>query len=102
MNDIDVTELKSKLDNKEDFIFIDVREPHEYDEYNIEAQLIPLGDVQKRLAEFEEDKNKEIIVHCRSGARSAMAQKMFQQAGFSNVRNLKGGVLAWQEAYEEE
>lgn len=101
MNDIDITELKSKLDQKEDFVFIDVREPHEYEEYNIGAQLIPLGDVQKQMLDMEAERDKEIVVHCRSGARSAMAQRMFQQAGFSNVRNLKGGVLAWQKEYEE-
>ncbi len=99
--DITVQELKQKLDNKEEFVFIDVREPHEYAEYNIGAKLIPLGDISNQMDEFEDYKNSEIIVHCRSGARSAVAQELFRRAGFSNVRNLTGGVLQWVEAFEK-
>ncbi|MEM1325208.1 MAG: rhodanese-like domain-containing protein [Bacteroidota bacterium] len=98
--DIDVQELKEKLDREDEFIFLDVREPHEYEEYNIGATLLPLGDVPSKLGEYEDAKDKEIVIHCRSGARSAMAQRLFQQAGFSNVRNVKGGVLAWKEQHE--
>lgn len=97
--EITVQELKSKLDNKEDFVLIDVREPYEYDEFNLKGKLIPLGDLMPALAEMEDLKEKEIVVHCRSGKRSAMAQHIMQQAGFSNVANLKGGVLAWQDAF---
>lgn len=97
--DITVQELKQKLDNKEDFIFIDVREQYEYDEFNLGAKLIPLGAIQMNMAEFEDHKEKEIVIHCRSGARSGAAQGIFQAAGFSNVRNLTGGVLAWQAAF---
>jgi rhodanese-related sulfurtransferase len=98
--DIDVNELKEKLDRKDDFVFLDVREPHEYEEYNLGATLLPLGDVQSNLHDYEASKDKEIVIHCRSGARSAMAQRIFQQAGFSKVRNVKGGVLAWKEQHE--
>lgn len=97
--DITVQELKQKLDNKEDFLFIDVREQYEYDEFNIGAKLIPLGTISGALGDLEEHKNKEVVVHCRSGARSAGAQQFMQQAGFTNVRNLTGGVLAWQSAF---
>lgn len=97
--DINVQELKQKLDNKEDFIFIDVREPYEYEEFNIGAKLIPLGEVTTALGGYEDQKDAEIVVHCRSGARSGMAQQLFQQAGFTNVRNLTGGVLAWADTY---
>lgn len=97
--DIDVQELKQKLDAKEDFIFIDVREPHEYEEFNLGATLIPLQTVPNNLDQFEDSKDAEIVVHCRSGKRSGVAQKFMQQAGFKNVRNLTGGVLAWREAY---
>ncbi len=95
--DITVQELKQKIDNKDSFLFLDVREQHEYDEFNLGARLIPLGTVMESLAELESHKNDEVIIHCRSGARSGMAQQLFQQAGFSNVRNVTGGVLAWQE-----
>ena len=97
--DITVQELKEKLDKKEEFVFIDVREPHEYQEFNLGAQLLPLGKVVESISEFEAHKDNEIIVHCRSGARSGMAQQIMQQSGFKNVRNLTGGVLAWLEIY---
>ena len=93
--DINVVELKSRLDAGDKFIFLDVREPHEFDEFNIGAQLIPLATVPENIAQFAGHENEEIIIHCRSGKRSAMAQMSFQQAGFSNVRNVEGGVLDW-------
>ncbi len=97
--DINVQELKQKLDQKEDFIFIDVRESYEYEDFNLGAKLIPLGDVMAAIPSFDGHKNDEIVVHCRSGQRSAMAQELFRQAGFTNVRNLEGGVLAWQQQF---
>lgn len=99
--DIDVQELKQKLDAKEDFIFIDVREPHEYEEFNLGATLIPLQTVPTSLDRYEANKDDEIVVHCRSGKRSGVAQKFFQRSGFTKVRNLTGGVLAWREAFGE-
>jgi len=101
MKDIDVQELKAKLDNKEDFILLDVRQPDEYEEYNIGAQLIPLGTLPARLFEFEDAKDKEIVVHCRSGARSANAKNFMISHGFTNVRNLLGGVIAWSQAFDK-
>lgn len=101
MNDITVTELKEKLDNNEDFLLLDVREPLEYEMYNIKARLIPLGTLQDQLASLEEYKDKEIVVHCRSGMRSATAKQMMISGGFQNVRNLLGGMLAWQETFEK-
>lgn len=97
--DITVQELKQKLDNKEEFLFLDVREAWEYSEFNLGATLVPLGTVINAIEDLKEHKNKEMVVHCRSGQRSAMAQQMFQQAGYTNVRNLEGGVLAWQETF---
>jgi rhodanese-related sulfurtransferase len=93
--DINVIELKQRLDAGKDFIFIDVREPHEFAEFNLGAELIPLATVPERISEFADHKDNEIIIHCRSGKRSAMAQSLFLQAGFSNVRNVEGGVLDW-------
>ena len=98
--DITVQELKQKLDAKEEFLFIDVREAHDNEEFNLGAQLIPLGTVMDALPGLEAHKDQEVVVHCRSGARSGMAQQLMQQSGFSNVRNLTGGVVAWQEAFK--
>ncbi len=93
--DISVQELKEKLDRGDQFVFIDVREQYEFDEFNLGAKLIPLGDLMNRVWELEDLKDQEIVVHCRSGKRSAMGQQIFQMNGFANVRNLEGGVLAW-------
>ena len=95
--DITAQELKERLDKGEKIIIIDVREPYEYEEYNIGAQLIPLGDLQGHIDDFEEVKNEEIIVHCRSGARSAAAKGFMVQNGYTNVRNLIGGIMAYAE-----
>jgi sulfur-carrier protein adenylyltransferase/sulfurtransferase len=93
-SEIDVTEVKTKLDRGDDFVFIDVREPHEYRIAKIAgAKLIPLGEVAKHLDEF--DKNADIVIHCKSGMRSAKACGIFRNAGFAHVRNMKGGILAW-------
>lgn len=97
--DITVQELKQKLDQGDSFIFIDVREPYEYEEFNIGASLMPLGGLMDRISELSGKEGDEIIVHCRSGARSGMAQQLMQSMGFTNVRNLIGGVLAWQDAF---
>lgn len=97
--DITVQELKQKLDRGDSFIFIDVREPYEYEEFNIGASLIPLGGLMGRISELSGKEGEEIVVHCRSGARSGMAQQLLQGIGFTNVRNLTGGILAWQDAF---
>ena len=99
--DITVQELKQKLDNKEDFIFIDVREQYEYDEFNLGAKLIPLGSLPGSLNDLEQHKEDEIIIHCRSGARSGNAKQFLTEMGYKNVRNLLGGVLRWKELYGE-
>lgn len=97
--DITVQELKQRLDAGDKFIFLDVREPWEHEEFNLGAQLIPLGDLMNRAWEFEEHKADEIVVHCKSGGRSGMAQAILQAQGFTNVRNLMGGVLAWKSEF---
>ena len=93
--EITVTELKGKLDNGEKVNVLDVREPHEYEVANIGARLIPLGELPERLIEL--DQNESLAVHCKSGARSARAVKLLQDAGFGNVYNVKGGITAWSE-----
>ena len=93
--DITVQELKERLDKGETLNLIDVREPNEYEADNIGATLIPLGDLPYRLDELDGLQDEEVIVHCRSGSRSAMAQKTLEQNGFNNVRNVTGGILAY-------
>ncbi|KAA0991469.1 rhodanese-like domain-containing protein [Dyadobacter aurulentus] len=95
--DITVEELKRRLDEGEDLHFYDVREEHEYEEDNLGATLIPLGELPDHLDELEPLKGEEIIIHCRSGARSGKAAKFLESQGFSNVRNVLGGILAYRE-----
>ena len=93
-SEIDVTEVKAKLDRGDHFVLIDVREPHEYRICHIPAaRLIPLGEVPNRLNEL--DPQADIVIHCKSGVRSAKACGVLRQAGFQHVRNMKGGLLAW-------
>ena len=99
MDDITVEELKTKLDKGENFVFLDVREPSEYEEFNLGAKLIPLGNLLGALNELEQHKSDEIVIHCRSGARSGNAKITLSQLGFTKVRNLLGGVLEWQRLY---
>jgi len=90
-----VEDLKQRLDNKEDVFILDVRDPHEYQICNIGGHMIPLNDLPKRLGEL--DPAQEMVVHCRSGVRSAKAVEFLQQAGFKDVKSLAGGILAWAE-----
>lgn len=99
MTDITTEELKAKLDNKEEFVFIDVREQFEFDEFNIGARLIPLGTLSGALNDLEQYKEQEIVIHCRSGARSGNAKQFLVEMGYKNVRNLLGGVVRWQQLY---
>ncbi|MEI6411422.1 MAG: rhodanese-like domain-containing protein [Bacteroidota bacterium] len=100
--DITVQELRQKFESGDEFVFIDVREPWEYEEFNIGAKLIPLSTLMPNLAELENHKEDEIVVHCRSGARSATAQALMTANGFTNVRNMTGGIMAWMQAYGKE
>src|SRR5258707_10987884 len=91
--EIQVEELKHRLDAGENLFVLDVREPHEYQICNIGGHLIPLGDLPRRVNEL--DSSQEIVAHCRSGVRSAKAVDFLRQAGFKKVHNLAGGILAW-------
>src|ERR1700730_9164015 len=91
---INVVELKKRFDRKEDFVLLDVREPFEHDICRIEqAKLIPLGELPACLSEL--DSADEIVLHCKSGARSAKALRILQEAGFRKVLNVEGGITAW-------
>jgi adenylyltransferase/sulfurtransferase len=91
--EIQPEELKRRLDAGEDIFVLDVREPHEYQICSIHGNLIPLGDLPRRVHEL--DSSREIVVHCKSGARSAKAVDFLRQSGFKRVSNLAGGILAW-------
>jgi rhodanese-related sulfurtransferase len=94
MQEITVQQLKSMMDAKEDFQLIDVREEYERDICEIGGELIPMGEVNDNADKISRD--KKVVVHCRSGKRSASVIQMLEQAhGFKNLYNLKGGILAW-------
>ena len=90
-----VQELKRKQDAHEDFFLLDVREPHEVPIASLGAPLIPVGSLEGRVGEIPVAKDAEIVIHCRSGARSQKAALILKNAGFTNVSNLAGGILDW-------
>jgi sulfur-carrier protein adenylyltransferase/sulfurtransferase len=91
--EITARDLKARQDRGDDLFILDVREPHEYQICNLNGKLIPLGDLPRRVNEL--DSSREMVVHCRSGKRSADAIAFLQKAGFKKLWNLRGGVLAW-------
>ena len=95
IEEISATNLKTRLDAGEDIQLIDVRQPDEFGFAKIEgSKLIPLGDVLKRMDEI--DQNRETVIHCKMGGRSAKAIELLKQAGFTGeMKNLKGGITAW-------
>ena len=94
MREMTPTELKVKLDRGDDFLLIDVREPNEFELCRIPgARLIPLNTVPQHMGDLDQD--AEIVLQCRSGRRSADALLFLQANGFTNLWNLKGGILAW-------
>jgi rhodanese-related sulfurtransferase len=96
MEDITVHQLKEKKENREPFFLLDVRETFEYYISKIDGStVIPVEELLSRLDELEDKKDQEIIVMCRTGIRSAQAQKMLLNNGFKNVKNLKGGINEW-------
>lgn len=86
-------ELKKMMDDKADFVLLDVREQDEYDFCNLGGMLIPLGTLADKLSAL--DKTKHYVVHCRSGGRSHRAVEMMTAAGFHSAVNLTGGILGW-------
>ena len=95
MQEITATELKKRMDAGDDIQLIDVRQPDEYAFAKIEgAKLIPLGEIAQRMSEIDE--NRETVIHCKAGGRSAQAIQKLQQAGFKgDLKNLRGGITAW-------
>jgi rhodanese-related sulfurtransferase len=95
MQDIEIKELKERMEKGENLVLIDVREEWEYEETNMGAKLIPLGTLPSRISEIEEHKENEIIIHCKTGGRSGQAKKFLMSQGFHKVRNLLGGIEAY-------
>jgi len=94
MKEVTVQELKKLIDEKADFQLIDVREPYEYEIANLQGELIPLGQVEAQRDKIADD--KQVVIHCRSGARSGNAVALLEaKYGYDNLYNLKGGILAW-------
>lgn len=101
MTTITAEELKARLDAGEKLNIVDVREPHENAEFNIGGLLLPLGCVQTlQLEDIEDMKDEELIVYCRSGNRSGQACQVLDMAGFTNTKNLVGGMLHWRETFK--
>src|ERR1044072_3644970 len=100
MQTVTVQELKQRLDEGENIHLVDVREPVENAEFNIGGTLLPLGDIRNMQTEnIDNWKNDEIVLYCRSGNRSGIATQILEQMGFENVKNLTGGMLAWQDNF---
>lgn len=100
MKEISVQELKELKDKNADIQLIDVREPHEFESANLNGELIPLQSLQNNVEKISKD--KQVIIHCRSGKRSENAILYLQQNhGYENLYNLKGGILAWKNEIDE-
>jgi len=98
MQEITVEEFKQKIENEENVFLLDVREPFEQYQSSIEyenSKLIPVGELNSRLDELEQHKDKEIVCLCRSGGRSGQACQLLEREGFPDVKNLKGGINEW-------
>ena len=101
MKEKTVAELKAMMDSGTDFQLIDVREPHEYEICNIKGELIPMNEISDNLDKISKD--KIVIMQCRSGSRSGRIVEFLEQAhGYTNLYNLKGGILAWADEIDPE
>lgn len=98
MKEITVEDLKRMRENQDDFQLIDVRETFEYETSNLGGENIPLAEVLSNVDSIS--KEKPVVVHCRSGKRSAQAIKLLESKGYSNLSNLQGGLLAWRDEFD--
>lgn len=100
MTNITPEEVKKRLDAGEQLHLIDVREPQENADFNIGGTLLPLGKIQSMQTEqIDNLKNDEVILYCRSGNRSGIAAMTLDAMGFTNTKNLTGGMLAWRDKF---
>jgi len=89
-------EVKAKLDKGEPFVFVDCRNPNEFEITKIEgAKLMPLPAIAQHFPALKPHANEEVIVHCRSGSRSLQFAQILRQQGFKNVKSMAGGILLW-------
>ena len=94
--EIDVQAVKQALDDRQDFLLIDCREPQEYELVCIEgAQLIPMNETPQRLAELESHREKQIVIHCHHGGRSLQVAQWLRGQGFSHAQSMQGGIDDW-------
>lgn len=101
MKEISVAELKAKMDNKEDFQLVDVREPHEFEICSLGGVELPMSEVANKYKDISKD--KMVVVHCRSGQRSAnVISALEQNYGYNNLYNLVGGILAWADEFDDD
>ncbi|HXB91034.1 MAG TPA: rhodanese-like domain-containing protein [Puia sp.] len=101
MQPISVEELKARLDAGESVHLVDVREPGEHEDFNIGGALLPLGHIRNlQTDDIDKWKDEEVVCYCRSGNRSGQACMILESAGFSNVKNLTGGMMAWLDMLE--
>ncbi len=100
MKEVTVQELKEMMDRNDEFQLIDVREPFEYEVSNLNGVNIPLAGIVIEADKL--DRDKPVIIQCRSGKRSAQAVMLLEQQGFDNLANLKGGILAWKDEIDPE
>ena len=102
MKNISVTELKQLMDEGVDFQLIDVREEYEFEEFNMNGTLMPMSEIINRIDEIRRD--VKVIVHCRSGARSAAVVNALENSTdfqpFNNLYNLEGGIMKWIEVID--
>ncbi len=99
MKTITVAELKALMDEGKDFQLIDVREPAEYESANLGGELIPLQTIPQNVEKIS--KEKQVVMQCRSGQRSANAIMFLEQFGFENLYNLEGGIIAWAQEIDD-
>lgn len=93
--ELSVEELHARYEAGTPVVLLDVREEYEYDIINLEGILIPSEELESRLGELQDYKDEEIIVHCRTGNKSAEAVELLRKNGFPKARNLQGGITAW-------
>jgi rhodanese-related sulfurtransferase len=95
VKEINVNDLNERIQKGDKINLLDVREQFEYDMVHLNGKLIPLGQLESRLSEIETWKEEEVIIHCRSGARSAEACRILMRHGFKNPVNVQGGINRW-------
>ena len=100
MENISVTEVNSRLDKGEHLHLVDVRQPDENADFNSGGILLPMDKIQNlEIDDIEDLKDKEVILYCRTGNRSSQACLFLEMTGFTNVKNLAGGMVEWKEKF---